>query len=42
MKKSIQASPESGIALNFPQPNPRKIKPKNGSAKLMTSSMRGA
>src|SRR6476661_7294427 len=42
MKKSIQASPESGIALNLPQPNPRKIRPKNGSARLMTSSMRAA
>src|SRR3954464_6821020 len=41
MKKFIHASPVSGICLYLPQASPRKIIPKNGSARLITSSMGG-
>src|SRR6187431_793336 len=37
MKKSIQASPWTGMRVIRPQAKPRKIKPKYGSARLRTS-----
>src|SRR3954464_9539874 len=41
MKKFIHASPVSGICLYLPQASPRKISPKNGNARLITSSIGG-
>ena len=41
MKKFIQARPASGICRSLPQAKPMKIRPKNGRARLMMSSMVG-